>query len=256
MNKQFIGWIVAGVLAVALSGVLVFQVVDDGDSRSAALGGQGQGQGGGQAPPPDVAQDVAQILAEKSKGRDKAPPELPPGQEAPRLNANPEPTCDPGLQANVFVEWSNNPQNLQQARGQADQIVVGTVTGVANAAPMVTAAPTEPGGQVETPIQTITIRVDQTLKGSARGGGAVTIEKLGDARGCYRVEGDPPYRQGEQYLLLLENGKGGRSAAHTTSPAGRYRVAADNVLQAMENNPFVSEVAGQKLEAVAAKLRG
>ncbi len=255
MNKQFIGWIVAGVLAVALSGVLIFQAVDDGDSRSAALG-QGQAQGGGQAPPPDVAQDVARILEEKSKGRDKAPPELPPGQEAPRLNSNPQGACDPELQPNVFVEWRNNPQNLQQARGQADQIVVATVTGVANAAPMVTQAPNEPGGQVETPVQTITIRVDQTLKGSARGGGAVTIEKLGDDRGCFRVEGDPPYRQGEQYLLLLENGQGGRSAAHTTSPAGRYRVAADNVLQAMENNPFVSEVAGQKLAEVAAKLKG
>ena len=254
MKNPFIGWIVAGVLAVALSGVLIYQVVDDGDSRSAALSGQGQGQG--QGPPPNVAEDVAKIQAEKAKGRDQAPPELPPGQEAPRLNANPEPTCDPALQANVFVEWRNNPQNLQQARGQADQIVVATVSGVANAAPMVTAAPTEPGGQVETPVQTITLRVDQSLKGSARGGGAVTIEKLGDDRGCFRVEGDPPYQQGEQYLLLLENGQGGRSAMHTASPAGRYRVAADNVLQAMQDSPFASEVAGQKLEEVAARLRG
>lgn len=253
MNKQFIGWIVAGVLAVALGGVLIFQTVDDGGSRSAALG---QGQGQAQAPPPDVAADVAKIQAEKAKGRENAPPELPAGQQAPRLDENPEGACDPDLQPNVFVEWQNQPQNLQQARGQADQVVVGTVTGVGNAAAMVTAAPTEPGGQVQTPIQTITIRIDQSLKGSARAGGVATIEKLGDARGCFRVEGDPPYRQGEQYLLLLESGKGGRSAAHTISPAGRYRVAADNVLQAMENNPFVSEVAGQKLADVAAKLRG
>lgn len=253
MKNPFIGWIVAGVLAVALGGVLIYQVVDDDGTRSAALGGQGQGQA--QGPPPNVAEDVAKIQAEKAKGRDKAPPELPPGQEAPRLNENPEPTCDPALQPNVFVEWRNNPQNLQQARGQADQIVVATVTGVVNASPLVTDAPTEPSGQVQTPVQTITLRVDQSLKGAARAGGPVTIEKIGDDRGCFRVEGDPPYERGEQYLLLLENGMGGRSAMHAISPAGRYRVAA-GVLQAMQDNPFASEVAGQRLEEVAARLRG
>lgn len=256
MNNNFIGWIVAAVLAVGLGGVLIYNAVDDGGERTAALGSQGQGQGA----PPEVAQQVAQILEEKNKsGKDKLP-QVGSGQNAGqspnRLESNPRGDCDPSLPPNVFPEWRNDPQNLNQARGQADDIVVGTVTGIGQGQPLVAAAPGEPGGQVETPVQMITIKVDQTVKGRARAGGVVTIEKLGDAAGCYRVAGDPPYQQGEQYLLLLESGKGGRSAGHAIAPAGRLQVIEGNFLRLTEDNAVASEVAGQKLEQVLAKLRG
>lgn len=258
MNKNFIGWIVAAVLAVGLGGVLIYNAVDDGGGRTAALGSGPQGQG--QGPPAEVAQEVAKILEEKNKSGKDTLPQVGAGQNAgqnpTRLDSNPRGDCDPSLSPNVFPEWRNDPQNLSQAKGQADEIVVGTVTGIGQGQSLVAAAPGEPGGQVETPVQKITIRVDEAVKGSARAGGVVTIEKLGDAEGCYRVAGDPPYQQGEQYLLLLESGKGGRSAAHAIAPAGRLQVIEGNFLRLTEDNPFVSEVAGQKLEQVLARLRG
>lgn len=253
MNKGNMGWVVAALLAVVLGGALVFQMAsDDSDTRPAAAGDRGNAQ----EPPPDEAENARKIKEEKeARGKDRLPA-LEAGQQGTQLDHNPQGPCNPDLPPNVFAEWRNQPQNLNAASGQANQIVVGTVQAVEAGPPLTTPAGFEPGGEVRTPVQRVTLRVDDQVRGQGGGGGGtVTIESLGDEQGCYRVAGDPPYRPGQQYLLLLESGQGGRPP-HTISPAGRYLVAPDKILQAMENNPFMSEVAGRKLAEVVQRLRG
>jgi hypothetical protein len=262
-NTGLIGWVVAAVLGGALVGVLIYEegynnngsgtssqgsLVSAGRASALSLRQQGNG------PPPEVAEDVQRILDAKNKAGKDHIPQIPPGQAAPRLDANPQRTCDPSMPPNAFPEWRNNPQNLNQAAAMADQTIVGTVMGAQQGQAYTAQNANEPGGVVETPVQDVTIRVDQTIKGSRRAGGMVTVQRLGDGQGCFRAEGDPPYAQGQQVLLLLENGYGGRPP-HPLSPAGRYAVGAGQALLAVEGNPIASEVAGQKLDQVLAKLQ-
>jgi hypothetical protein len=260
LDKQLIGWLAAAVLGAALIGVIIYNVVSDDGGKSAqsnALANTSSPLGNvsnAQGPPPDVAEDVKRILDEKNRvGKDKVP-DVPPGQQGPRLDTNPEDTCDPSLPPNAFPEWKNNPGSLGQAKAMANKIVVGEVTGVETGQELRADAPGEPGGVVVTPVQNVTVRVTEGVKGSSKAGDTITIQRLGDDRGCFRAAGDPPYSRAEQVLLLLEDGVGGRPP-HALSPAGRYKVAADR-LQAVEDNPIASEVRGQKLDQVLAKLRG
>lgn len=251
INRSLIGWILAAVLAAALGGVLIYEATNDEGGRSAAIGSSGQGQG----PPPEVAADVNAILDAKNKAGKDHLPQIPAGQSPTRLESNPQQHCDPNAEPNVFAEWRNTPENLNQAKGLADQIIVGTAQGASAAEPYTAKVPDEPGGQVETPVQNVTIRVDQTVKGSARAGGVVTIQRLGDAAGCFRVAGDPAYQEGQQYLLLLENGPGGRPP-RPIAPEGRYAVGPNNALVAVTHSPVAEDVATQRLDQIVAKLRG
>jgi hypothetical protein len=250
-DRSLIGWIVAAVLAAVLVGVVVYDRTDD-DRRPAALGGGAQGT----PVPPEVAADAAKIRAGKPEREDHTIPNVPPGHERRELAQNPPRTgCDPNRPPNAFAEWENRPQSLNQARGLSDQIIVGTVRGERPGQPYTSPVEGEPGGQVSYPVQIVTIEIDEAVKGPARAGGVVTIERQGDGEGCVRVAGDPPYRAGEQHLLLLENGRGGRPP-HPVSPAGRFEVGPDNALQAVEDTPVGRDIARQRLEQVLTRLRG
>jgi hypothetical protein len=251
-NRGLIGWVVAGALAVALVGVIIYEASSGGESRSAAIGNNGQGQG----PPAEVAADVNAILDAKNKAGDKERlPNIPPGQSPTRMENNPPQRCDPEAEPNAIAEWANHAHSLNQARGMADDIIVGEVQGVEAATPFTAKVDGEPGGVVETPVQNVTIKVEQSAKGKNKEGDVVTIQRLGDAAGCFRVVGDPPFARGERYLLMLENGKGGRPS-HAFAPEGRYKVHPDGGLEAVTKNPVAEEVASDKLEAVLAKVRG
>ena len=250
-NRGLIGWVVAGVLAVALGGVIIYEATSGGDTRSAAIGGSGQGQG----PPADVAADVNAILDAKNKaGKDKLPP-IPPGQDPTRMENNPPQRCDPNAEPNAIAEWANHAHSLNQAKGMSDAVILGEVQTVDAGAPFIAKVDGEPGGVVETPVQNVTIKVEKSAKGNNKEGDVVTIQRLGDAAGCFRVVGDPPYARGERYLLMLEDGKGGRPP-HAFAPEGRYKVHPDGALEAVTKNPVAEEVASDKVEAVLAKLRG
>ena len=250
-NTGLIGWVVAAVLGAALVSVLIYNAATGDEGRSAAIGST---KGPGLGAPPEVAADTERIRdAKEAAGKDKLPT-IERGQTAPRVGDNPANTCDPNLEPNAFPEWRNNPQSLTEAGAMASQTIVGTVMGAAQGQPLTAAAANEPGGRVETPVQNVSIKVDQTVKGVARVGVVLTIQRLGDAAGCVRVAGDPPYVQGQRVMLLLESGAEGRPP-HVLSPAGRYSFGRAGALQPMPENPFAAEVAGQPLEQVLPKLR-
>lgn len=254
MRNKIIGGLAA--LVVVAGGVLVYQGADDTQTRKASIG-QGQNQ-----PPADKAADAQKIM--DAKAREAGNPEpgkagrvkkLPPG-EGPSLEQHPPRTCDPSLPPNVEIMWAKQPRNLNEAKGISSRIVVGTVEELRQLPPVVHEHPGEPGGKLETPVQEVTLKVDQSIKGGAKAGERQAIVRAGDAEGCYRVEGDPAYKPGEQYLLLLEESGPGKPP-HVISPAGRFKVTGpERALQAFERNPTASEVAGQKLDAVLARLKG
>ena len=248
MNRQLIGWIVAAVLAVALGGVLVWEVAsgDGGESRTAALASGGQ-----QGLPNAVSADFNQTQDEKAGERGDLP-ELENPADAPEVSVNPANTCDPNLEPNAFPEYRNSPADLQEAQGMSDQIVVGTAVGE-KAAGGFSAKSAEHNGVIQTPVTNVTIHVDQVVSGSGSQGSNITIQRLGDAAGCFRAAGEERFQAGEQYLLLLEDGAGNRPP-HVISPEGRYQVT-DGELQADKENTFGAEVSGQTLNEVVAELR-
>ncbi len=128
MTRNHIGWIVAAVLAVALGGVLIYEVASDdgGSSRKAALSSGGQ-----QGLPSQVAADASNIQGEKETPGNHALPELGADQQPTELKSNPPQRCDPGDEPNVFAEWRNDPDTLKDAGAMADEIVVGTATSAA-----------------------------------------------------------------------------------------------------------------------------
>ncbi|HEX9765700.1 MAG TPA: hypothetical protein VGA36_02980 [Nitriliruptorales bacterium] len=251
-SKSMLGWIVAAVLAVVLAGVLIFQAAGGDDSREAAL--RGQNPPSADNPPPGAEQDAQQIREQKGGNADRSAfANLPPGEQARSVGANPDNDCDPDLPPNVFAEWRNVPVNLNQASSMARDIVVATVQSTEAGQPHVSESP---DGEVDSlPTQIVTLTVDERVRGNGPGSGEpLTIEALGDAEGCFRAAGDPLYEPGEQYLLLLEQGQGGRPA-HTFGPGGRWLVV-DGILEGMiEDNENMTDTAKQQLEAVLERLR-
>lgn len=251
MNRQFIGWIVAAVLAVALGGVLIFQATDDGSSgsRTAALGSTSS------AGTTSAQQaDFTSLRDQKQTEGSHQLPDIGAGQQPTRLESNPPVRCDPDLEPNVFAEWRNDPDDLAEAGSISDSIVVGTVTAVSQGQGFSVNVKGEPGNPQVTPVQNVTVHVDQAVKGDAQAGGNVTVEQLGDARGCFRVAGDEPYQQGQQYLLLLEDGAGNRSS-HVISPEGRYMVTANNTLRSSHDSDFGEDIDGDSLRQVVNQLK-
>jgi hypothetical protein len=252
MNRNLIGWIVAAVLAVALGGVLIYEAASDDDgssNRKAALSSGGQ-----QGLPSQVSADANQIQDQKETPGNHALPELGADQEPTRLQSNPPQRCNPGDEPNVFAEWRNNPESLDEAGTMADEIVVGTARSTHKGTPFSVNVSGEPNNPQVTPVQDVTFDVDQSIKGDTTEGGDITVQRLGDAAGCFRVAGDGAYQQGQRYLLLLENGAGARPP-HTISPEGRYMVRANNTLQSVPQNDFGEDVDGQKLSQVVSKLK-
>jgi len=251
MTRNLIGWIVAAVLAVALGGVLIYEVASDdgGSSRKAALSSGGQ-----QGLPSQVAADASNIQGEKETPGNHALPELGADQQPTELKSNPPQRCDPGDEPNVFAEWRNDPDTLKDAGAMADEIVVGTATSAARGTSFSVNARGEPNNPQVTPVQDVTFHVNQSVKGDASQGSDITVQRLGDAAGCFRVAGDEAYQQGHQYLLLLEDGVGSRPP-HVVSPEGRYMVRGNNTLQSVPENDFGEDVDGQRLGQVVSQLK-
>lgn len=250
MNKGTMGWVVAAVLAVALVGVLAFRG-GDGGGRQAALGPVDQLTGG---LPRGAAAEAEKILAAKRTEGENALPKLPAGVEPTKLAENPARVCNPNLEPNVSAEWLHAPEDLTKAAGLASRIVVGVVSAVEEGPPFKVEGAKEP--DLDTPVQAIKIRVEDSVKGASKPGDILSVQRLGDANGCFRVEGDPPYNVGEKYLLLLREPSEGRNLFQTVSPpTGRF-IESNGVLQTTHHIPFITDIRGQKLADVVAKLRG
>ncbi len=134
----------------------------------------------------------------------------------------------------LAASWAEHPASLEETAASAEQVVLGRVTRVRRAQDIVVPVPDLPGGEDRVPIEIVTIRLEKSLKGPARGGPPETIEVVhtGVSSGQDQVTlvEDPPYAAGEQYVLFVKPGPdvqvdGKRMRVHRlVSPEGRYRV--------------------------------
>lgn len=170
----------------------------------------------------------------------------------------------------VRASWSFTPTSSQQVRARAQSIVLGKVVSVSAGPDIVTAQPGEPGGVDRIPTRRVTVTVVKPYKGTTTAGQQLTLFQTGGtasqpaapARGTKAgqstvqqvvLEGDPAYRAGEQYLLMLEPGPQG--TMRPVSPEGRYRASSDGALTAMVRNTVTSQVTAAKLTALEPTLR-
>ncbi len=157
--------------------------------------------------------------------------------------------------------WDFQPKNFAEAKNRAKHIVLAEVVNVERGEDIVTKVEGEPNGEDRLPTQKVTLKVVKGYKGNARDtmitlfqtGGEVQNppppaegEKPPSVEGSEVIfAGDPLYKVGEQYLLLLEPGP--RDMQRIVSPEGRYKVEANGTLEAMVDTDAAREVKGKPL---------
>ncbi len=150
--------------------------------------------------------------------------------------------------APLHAVWYRNPQSAQDALHMSPLAVVGTVTGIAQAADIVVPAKGEPDGVDRVANQTITVAVKDTLKGKA----AATIQVFHTGTSDRFADGDPGYAVGQQVVLFLaETRADGRYVL--VAPEGRFTVVAGQVHPASEQ-PFMTQTDGMSLAAFKSML--
>ncbi len=166
----------------------------------------------------------------------------------------------------MHASWRAHPKTLGEARRLAKSIVLANVVDVQPGQDLVTSAAAEPSGEDRIPTQMITLEIVKAYKGSYRAGqqvklfqtGGVLVSASGDneeamqtAGRRFIIEGDPLYRAGEQYMLMLTDGPQG--AVRTIAPEGRYRVQ-DGQLTAMTHSDLAHEISHKGLQSLEAEL--
>ena len=170
----------------------------------------------------------------------------------------------------MTASWAFHPKTLKEARDKAQSVVLADVVAVVRGDDIVTQQPGEPDGVDRIPTQRITVNVVKVYKGRAAVGQQLTLFQTGGtvlppapANGEKAtthvqqliVEGDPQYRAGERYLLMLEAGPQG--TLRPVSPEGRYRYdKGSGSLTPMVHGAVSNEVKGKRLSALEPALRG
>ncbi|HSH77926.1 MAG TPA: hypothetical protein VLA19_05260 [Herpetosiphonaceae bacterium] len=160
--------------------------------------------------------------------------------------------------------WNFQPKNFAEAKNRAQHIVLAEVVNVERGEDLVTEVKGEPNDEDRLPTQKVTLKVTKGYKGTANDG-TITLfqtggevqnppppaegEKAPIVQGSEVVfAGDPLYKVGEQYLLLLESGP--RDMQRIVSPEGRYKVERNGTLTAMVDTDAAREVKGKSLADV------
>lgn len=166
----------------------------------------------------------------------------------------------------LHASWKFRPQSLSEARQHAKSIVLADVVAVQAGRDLLTRVPGEPSGEDRIPTQIITLRVVKAYKGAYRTGqqvklfqtGGVLVAASGNSEQAMQtagrrfiMEGDPLYRVGEQYMLMLSDGPGGLQ--RTIAPEGRYRVEGGR-LTPMVDSPVAHEVGRKSLQLLEADM--
>ena len=160
--------------------------------------------------------------------------------------------------------WNFQPKNFAEVKNKAQQIVLAQVIKVERGDDIVTKVKGEPNDEDRIPTQKVTLKVAKGYKGAARNGTITLFQTGGEvqappapAKGEKEplfeasqviFAGDPLYKVGEQYLLLLEAGP--QNMQRVVSPEGRYKVEKNGTLTAMVDGEVAKEVKSKRLADV------
>ncbi|MEP6816467.1 MAG: hypothetical protein ABI873_13035 [Marmoricola sp.] len=174
----------------------------------------------------------------------------------------------------VHASWIFKPTSIRQLQARANSIALVKVLSTQAGPDIVTRQPGEPSGEDRIPTRRVNVEVLKSYKGSGVGqrltlfqtGGTVKSppppaqgtkgQEVPDSKVQQVIlSGDPLYRAGEQYLVMLEAGPQG--TLRTVSPEGRYRYdARSGALTPMVKNTVTTRVSSTSLSAMAPVLRG
>ena len=168
----------------------------------------------------------------------------------------------------MTASWKHRPASVEEARDLAKAIVRAEVVSVAPDADLVVPAAGEPTGEDRIPTQRVQVKVTKGYKGAVRDGQTLQIFQVGgkllpttppDGKQGARVEakqlvleGDPPYKVGEEYVLMLEDGP--RGALRPVAPEGRLKIERGGTVTAMVDNDATKAVQGRGLAELERKL--
>jgi|GEM_PF-3299617 len=145
--------------------------------------------------------------------------------------------------------WHYNPTSAKEAYALGSAAVVATVLRVEQAQDIVVPASGEPEGVDRIPNQTVTLRVNEVLKGQV----GKTLKLFHTGTDERFADGDPAYRAGEKYVLFVLPRDDGRWVL--VSPEGRYSLE-NNTMRPISEKPGVAEVSGMSLDSFRALLKG
>lgn len=173
-------------------------------------------------------------------------------------------TAGPPREVHV-ADWSELPESIEEAAGAADDVVRARVTGIRPGADLVAGAEGEPGGEDRIPTEVITLRVQEGYKTRGQNGPPETVEvfHLGRSTGQDHIGAveDPPYAQGEEYVLFLRRGPAMRvgsasvQTSRVVSPRGRYQIRGGRVEPAAHGG-WAARYRGRSLDEFEAEVRG
>ena len=168
----------------------------------------------------------------------------------------------------MTASWKNHPASVEAARDMAKAVVQAEVVSAQPDADLVTPASGEPTGEDRIPVQRVEVRVKKAYKGAVREGQVLQLFQVGgkllptappDGKQGARVEakqmileGDPLYKPGEQYVLMLEDGP--RGEMRPVAPEGRFRIERGGAVSAMVDNDATKPVHGRPLAELEGRL--
>lgn len=173
----------------------------------------------------------------------------PTGQEAPRATVGQKSGQD--VCGRVSPSWAARPKSLKEARDQADLVVQAEIESVQAGEDIVLKSSQDQSVVNRIPTQKVTLKVLKKEKGQVAEGDTLILSKLGSTQECYEVEEDPPYKKGEKHLLFLQRGPEG--TVQTIAPEGRYKIKADESLEAVvdpDGHEAVKDALGKKVKDV------
>ena len=163
--------------------------------------------------------------------------------------------------ADSHASWAFSPKDLNDAKAHATHVVEGDVISVAAGPDIVTPAKGEPNDEDRIPTQHVQLKVTKAYKGNTKVGDVLDLFQTGgqtaptgkpDGKQGARVQthivllsGDPLYKVGEHYLLMLEGGP--RNQLRTISPEGRFRIESNGAVTPMVDNQVTAPVKGKAL---------
>jgi hypothetical protein len=168
----------------------------------------------------------------------------------------------------MTASWKHRPASVDEARDLAKAVVQAEVVSVRPDADLVVPAAGEPTGEDRIPTQRVQVRVTKAHKGAVQTGQTLEIFQVGgkllptappDGKQGARIEakqlileGDPLYKAGEQYVLMLEDGP--RGTLRPVAPEGRFKIERGGAVSAVVDNDATKPVHGKSLAELERKL--
>ncbi len=136
------------------------------------------------------------------------------------------------------VAWDFRPESVDALLGRTDAVVYGEVAAVRSGAPLRADAEGHPDGG-EIPTQRISIDVVDRILGLPL---LQRLEVFKTGSADLHLEGDPPYRVGERYLLFLHERDDAPGLYIPAAPDGRLLEGGDGRL-----SPLIEGAVGREL---------